>query len=96
MVAFSTVASPILPNRSADTSAEAEALQIEIFRRMSSAEKARIVSDADQAARSLALVGLRRRFPAASPAELQRRLMDLLLGEELALKVYGPISGEPM
>lgn len=96
MVAFSTVAPPILPNRSADTSAEAEALQIEIFRRMSSAEKARIVSDADQAARGLALAGLRRRFPVASPAELQRRLMDLLLGEELALKVYGPISGDPV
>jgi hypothetical protein len=57
------MAPPLLPSRSADTSAEAEAIQIEIFRRMSSAEKVRIVADADQAARSLALAGLRRRFP---------------------------------
>lgn len=95
MVAFATVVPPSLPSRSADTSVEAEALQIEIFRRMTPAEKAHLVSEADQVARSLALAGLRRRHPEAGPAELHRRLMDLLLGEELALKVYGPVCGDP-
>jgi hypothetical protein len=41
------------------------------------------------AARRLALAGLRHRHPDASAAELQRRLADLLLGEELAAQVYG-------
>jgi hypothetical protein len=40
-------------------------------------------------AQELALDGLRRRFPHASPNELHRRLADLLLGVELACKVYG-------
>lgn len=75
-----------------DLSPKAEAAQIEIFRRMTSAEKFRLVSDADRTARRLALAGLRRRYPAAGPEELQRRLMDLLLGEELAAKVYGPLD----
>jgi hypothetical protein len=42
------------------------------------------------AARRLALAGLRHRHPDASEAELRRRLADLLLGEELATRVYGP------
>ncbi len=38
------------------------------------------------------LSGLRSGFPNADEAELRRRLADLLLGEELARKVYGEIS----
>jgi hypothetical protein len=37
----------------------------------------------------LALAGLRQRHPRASQAELRRRLAGLLLGEDLAHKVYG-------
>lgn len=85
---------PPLPSRPADTSLAAEKIQIEIFRRMSAAEKVRLVSDADLTARQLALIGLRRRHPGASAEELHRRLMDLLLGEELALKVYGPLGAQ--
>ncbi len=44
------------------------------------------------AARTLALMGLRSRYPHASETELRRRLADLLLGEELARKVYGEMS----
>ncbi len=43
-------------------------------------------------ARLLALTGLRAQYPQASEAELRRRLAGLLLGEELARKVYGEIS----
>jgi len=35
---------------------------------------------------------LRSRHPEASEKELHRRLADLLLGEDLALKVYGEIN----
>jgi len=37
----------------------------------------------------LALTGLRSQYPHASEAELRRKLADVLLGEELARKVYG-------
>jgi hypothetical protein len=37
----------------------------------------------------LAMAGLRRRYPNADNEEIRRRLADLLLGEELAHKVYG-------
>jgi hypothetical protein len=40
----------------------------------------------------LALAGLRSRYPQASETEMRRRPADLLLGEELARKVYGEIS----
>lgn len=43
-----------------------------------------------QSVRLLALAGLRQRHPAAGPAELRRRLADLLLGPELAARAYGP------
>lgn len=41
----------------------------------------------------LTLSGLRERFPDASAIELRRRLADILLGPELASRVYGPSSG---
>ena len=42
------------------------------------------------AARWLALQGLRARHPAASEAQLQRYMADLLLGPEQAARAYGP------
>ncbi len=42
------------------------------------------------AARNIALAGLRRRYLGASEAELTRHLADLVLGEELAARAYGP------
>lgn len=81
---------------SQDTSPEAEAVQIEIYRRMPMGRKLELVEEANRTARTLALAGLRIRYPEASPEELHRRLMDLLLGEELAAAVYGPlVTGEP-
>jgi hypothetical protein len=41
----------------------------------------------------LALTGLRAQYPQAAEAELRRRLAGLLLGEELARKVYGDLPG---
>jgi hypothetical protein len=48
----------------------------------------------NQAAYTLALSGLQQRYPQASPVELRRRLADLLLGPELAARVYGPLETE--
>jgi hypothetical protein len=48
-----------------------------------------MLAQLNAAARLLAWTGLRSRYPHASEVELRRRLADLLLGEELARKVYG-------
>jgi hypothetical protein len=72
-----------------DTNPKMEALQIELWRQASPTRKMHMLAQLNASARLLALTGLRSRFPGASEAELHRKLADLLLGEELAYKVYG-------
>ena len=48
-----------------------------------------MLAQLNASAHTLALAGLRSRFPQASEAELRRRMANLILGEELAQKVYG-------
>lgn len=78
-----------------DTNPEAERVQIQILRSMPSWQKFRLINDMIVTARKLALAGLRERFPNASEQELRRRLATLLLGSELAAKVYGPEPEPP-
>lgn len=80
------------PTLSRDTDPEAEAVQIEIYRRMPAWRKVELVADAIETSRLFALAGLRGRFPEAGEEEIRRRFMDLTLGEELAAKAYGPPS----
>ena len=40
---------------------------------------------------TLAVAGLRQRYPNDTPAKRRRRLADLKLGPELAKRVYGPL-----
>ncbi len=80
------------PTLSPDTDPEAEAVQLEIFRRMPAWRKIELVFEANAMSRSLAMAGLRSRHPQAGPEEIRRRLMDLLLGEELAARAYGPLE----
>ena len=72
-----------------DTNPKMEALQIELLRQAPSWRKMEMLNSLNAAARELALAGLRRQYPQAEREELRRRLADLLLGEELARKVYG-------
>jgi hypothetical protein len=72
-----------------DTDPKMEALQIELWRQASPARKMQMLAQLNASARLLAMTGLRSRFPDASEAELRRKLADLLLGGELAHKVYG-------
>lgn len=74
---------------SSDTHPKMEAMQIELWRQASPTRKMQMVAQLNASARALALMGLRSRFPQAGKAELHRRLADLLLGVELANKVYG-------
>ena len=76
----------------ADTSLEIEQLQIERLRQMPSWRKAELVAAMSQTVRTLAMAGLRQRYPQDTPAQRRRRLADLLLGPELACQVYGRFS----
>jgi hypothetical protein len=77
-----------------DTTPEAEKVLIELLRRASVARKCEMLGQMNAAARQLALQGLRARHPAATEAQLQRYLADLLLGPELAARAYGPRPAE--
>mgnify|MGYP006971708157 CR=1 FL=1 len=72
-----------------DTHPKMEALQIQLWRQASSTRKMNMLAQLNASARLLAITGLRARFPQASEAELRFKLAGLLLGDELALKVYG-------
>ena len=75
---------------SPDTSPQIERIQIERLRHMPVWRKLALVGEMNRAVRDLALAGLRQRHPNDSPAQRRRRLAGLLLGEELATRVYGP------
>ncbi len=79
---------------SPDTSPDAERVQIELMRRAPAWRKLQLVGQMNSALRTLAMSGLRQRYPQASPQELRRRLADLVLGPELAARVYGSLSGQ--
>lgn len=63
--------------RPLDTSAEAEALQREIQRRLGGPSRLRLALDMSGAARALALARLRRRHPDYSELDLKKVLLRL-------------------
>lgn len=74
---------------SSDTHPKMEALQIKLWRQASPTRKMEMLAQLNNSVRILALAGLRTRFPQANEAELRRRLASLILGDDLARKVYG-------
>jgi hypothetical protein len=74
-----------------DTNPAAEHVLLELLRRAPAWRKLHMVGELNATTRTLALSGLRQRHPLATPAELRRRLADLVLGPELALRAYGPL-----
>jgi hypothetical protein len=82
---------PCFPIRCArDTSDEAAEVQRRLLRAMPPSRKVDLVEDANRTARELALAGIDLRYPRASAEERLRLLMDLVLGEDLAARVFGP------
>jgi hypothetical protein len=79
---------------SSDTPPEVERLQIERLRQMPPWRKMALVAEMNATVQALALAGLRQRYPDDSPSQRRRRLADLLLGPELAARVYGPLLEE--
>ncbi len=74
-----------------DTHPKMEALQIQLWRTANPTRKMQMLAQLNQSARLLALAGLRMQYPQANEVELWRRLAGLLLGEEIACKVYGAL-----
>jgi hypothetical protein len=74
-----------------DTHPDLECLQVERLRQMPTWRKVALMAETTESVRTLALAGLRQRYPADTPAYRRRRLADLLLGPELAARVYGPL-----
>ncbi len=74
---------------SLDTDPDIERLQIEGLRQMPAWRKVALVSGMNRMVRTLALAGLRQRYPDDNPAQRRRRLADLMLGPELAARAYG-------
>lgn len=72
-----------------DTHPKMEALQIEFIRRMPAWKKISIVDGLNETVKALAISGIKQRHPAATPEQVQRMLAELMLGAELAQKVYG-------
>jgi hypothetical protein len=72
-----------------DTHPNIEQIQIEIIRRMPSWKKMAIVSDLNQTVALLAVSGIRARHPDASQEQVKRLLAEMMLGSDLAVKVYG-------
>jgi hypothetical protein len=75
-----------------DTGPKMEALQIRLLREAPAWRKLEMLAQLNASARLLALSGLRQRYPRAGEPELHRRLAGLMLGEELARKVYGELG----
>jgi hypothetical protein len=83
--------------RPLDTTEEAWRLQIDMFRRMSMAEKSRLTWQLSADARANAEAGERLRHPNAPEMEIRVRAAARYLGRETVMRVYGwdPESNEP-
>lgn len=75
-----------------DTDPVAESVRIQVLRDLPPSRKVELVEDANRTARLLALAGIGARHPELSAEQRLRMLMDLVLGEDLAQKVYGSHS----
>jgi len=71
-----------------DSSPESQALQVELWRRMSTVERTRIISALTRSVQELSLAGIRRRNPGATDRECMLRLAALKLGMEMTLEAY--------
>jgi hypothetical protein len=73
-----------------DTERSAERALIALMRELPAWRKLELLDDACRTTRDLVLAGLRRRHPGLSEQDLHRLLMDRLLGEQAAERIWGP------
>jgi len=73
---------------SSDTHPKVERMQIEFIRRMPMWKKLSIVDGLNETVKTLAITGIKQRNPNATAEQVRRMLVELMLGAELARKVY--------
>jgi hypothetical protein len=71
-----------------DTHPKMEAMQIQVIRRMPAWKKISMVDGLNDTVKTLAVTGIKQRHPNATPEQIHRMLAELMLGAELAQKVY--------
>jgi len=71
-----------------DTSPKVEQLQIDLIRRMPAWKKLALLDDLNETVRAFAISGIKQRHPEATPERIRRLLAELMLGPELAGRVY--------
>lgn len=71
-----------------DTHPDMEAMCIQFIRRMPAWKKMSIVDGLNETVKTLAISGIKQRHPTATPEQIHRMLAEIMLGAELAQKVY--------
>jgi len=74
--------------RPLDTSADAEKVQIEIFRRMGPEKRLQAAAMLSQTCRGLVAAGIRRRHPEYDEEQVRLAVIRCLLPEDLFLRAY--------
>ncbi|MCS6829416.1 MAG: hypothetical protein RMM08_03735 [Armatimonadota bacterium] len=77
-----------------DTDPRVEEQLVQMLRQAPPWRKMQMVAELNATVKLMLLTGLRQRYPNVSEAELRRRLAGLLLGEELASRVYGELPDD--
>jgi hypothetical protein len=74
-----------------DTSPEAEKVLVDLLRKTPAQRKLEMVGQMNETVRTFALCGLKQRYPQSTPKELRNALAEVLLGTELANRIYGSL-----
>lgn len=75
--------------KSPDTDPRAEKVLIELIRKAPIWRRLEMVSNLVRTGRTFSMIGLKSRYPQASPEELHRRMAALWLDREIVIRVYG-------
>ena len=75
--------------QSSDTDAETERYLFDRLRSLPPWRKAEMLSASTRSAFSLAMTGLRQRYPSATETELRNRYAALVLGREVSMALFG-------
>jgi hypothetical protein len=78
-----------LEMRTSDTSPEAESIQIDLLRKAPTWKRLRVAAEMSETVMLLSRIGVAKRNPGATSAELRRLTAEAILGPELASRVYG-------
>lgn len=81
-----------LSAKPSDTSPDVWLKVLEVYRAMPPERKLELVEDANRWARQLSWAGINRRHAGESLERRRRRLLGLVLGEDLATDAYGPLE----